>query len=91
VLIAVAIIAWIVYTTDANIQKRQLKGELHQTVDTAADPKKLEPVINSTAINDAIDRVGFVCCLTTMLFFAAPLSTLVSVTLIIVIAKQHSS
>jgi len=36
------------------------------------------PIISSTT-NDAIDRVGLLCSLTTMLFFAAPFSNLVSV------------
>lgn len=85
-IIIVVIITWIVYSTNANIRKKPLKGELHQTAETAIltplDPKESDPVIASTIIdNSAIDRVGFVCCLTTMLFFAAPLSTLVSVTL----------
>jgi len=35
--------------------------------------------IISSNTNDAIDRVGLLCSLTTMLFFAAPFSNLVSV------------
>lgn len=89
VISAVAIIAWIVYITDSNIHRSQLNdvksAELHkhETVEAAAavtplDPEQPDIIITSTTINDAIDRVGFVCCLTTMLFFAAPLSSLVS-------------
>lgn len=85
---AIAIIAWIVYITDTNIHTKQLKAatltELNkkETVEVVAvtplDPKEPESATTSKTINDAIDRVGFVCCLTTMLFFAAPLSNLVS-------------
>lgn len=85
---AIAIIVWIVYITDSNMQRKHLKAatltELSQkeTVEVAAvtplDPKEPDLATISRTINDAIDRVGFVCCLTTMLFFAAPLSNLVS-------------
>lgn len=89
VITVVAIIAWIVYTTDSNIHRSQLNdvilAESHkrETVEAAAavtplDPERPDLIITSTTINDAIDRVGLVCCLTTMLFFAAPLSSLVS-------------
>lgn len=87
---AIAVIAWIVYITDANVNQKQLKvlplAELHkkQTVQavavTPSEPKNhIDPDIVSTTTKDAIDRVGLVCCLTTMLFFAAPLSNLVSI------------
>lgn len=85
---AIAIIVWIVYITDSNIQRKRMKvatlTELSkkETVEVAAvtplDPKELDTATISRTVNDAIDRVGFVCCLTTMLFFAAPLSNLVS-------------
>lgn len=87
VITVVAFIVWIVYITDTNIHKIQLKNEplkelaqkekIEVAVVTPLDPKELDPTNNSTSINDAIDRVGFLCCLTTMLFFAAPLSNLV--------------
>lgn len=90
---AIIVIAWIVYITDSNIHQSQLNdvvsAELHkhETVEAVAaavtplDPEKPDRITTSTTINDAIDRVGLVCCLTTMLFFAAPLSSLVSVML----------
>lgn len=92
---AIAVIAWIVYITDANVNQKQLKvpplAELHpkQTMQavavTPSEPKKyIDPDIISTTTKDAIDRVGLVCCLTTMLFFAAPLSNLVSIMVCIV-------
>jgi len=85
VIIAVAIIVFIVYTTDTRVHQKQFKTPVHlrQTeeviVVTHLDPKQPDPAIISADINDAIERVGLVCCLTTMLFFAAPLSNLVSV------------
>lgn len=83
---SVAIIAWIVCITNANVphkSKMPVLTEKHQhqsvqeTVVTPSEPNQPGPVMISTNTNDAIDRVGFVCCLTTMLFFAAPLSNLV--------------
>lgn len=63
-----------------------LTSELHQhqTVEVAAvTPLDIsDTLIISTTTNDAIDRVGLLCSLTTMLFFAAPFSNLVS-------AKTH--
>jgi len=52
----------------------------HQTVEVAAvTPLDISDTsIISTTTNDAVDRVGLLCSLTTMLFFAAPLSNLVS-------------
>lgn len=87
-IIAVAIIAWIVYITNANVphkSKIPVLTEKHQhqsvqeTVVTPSDPNQPGPAIISTNANDAIDRVGLLCCLTTMLFFAAPLSNLVTI------------
>lgn len=85
---AVAVIIWIVYITDATLHQKPLKtvqSAVHKPekiVEAAAvtpsEPKQSDSVTISTKINDAIDRVGFLCCLTTMLFFAAPLSNLVS-------------
>lgn len=53
----------------------------HQTVEVAAvTPLDISDTsIISSTTNDAIDRVGLLCSLTTMLFFAAPFSNLVSV------------
>lgn len=85
VIIAAAIIVFIVYYTDINIHQKQFNTSenLRKTeeviVITPSDPKQPDPAPISTNINDAIERVGLVCCLTTMLFFAAPLSNLVSV------------
>lgn len=85
---AIVIIVWIVYITDVNGHQESLKSptsaELYKleigedVAITPLDLKKPNPIIISTTTNDAIDRVGFLCCLTTMLFFAAPLSNLVS-------------
>jgi hypothetical protein len=85
---AIVIIIWIVYITDVDVHQESLnsltpaelyKLEINENVAvTSLDSKKPNPVIISTTTNDAIDRVGFLCCLTTMLFFAAPLSNLVS-------------
>lgn len=84
---AVAVITWIVYITDSKIHQSQLKvisAELHKhdalkaAAVTPSDPELPDIITSSTTINDAIERVGLVCCLTTMLFFAAPLSSLVS-------------
>ncbi|VVC37223.1 Hypothetical protein CINCED_3A003608 [Cinara cedri] len=86
VISVVAFIFWIVYITDTTVHQTKLTlsapAEFHQqkTVETAAvgplDPK--QPNL-STTITTAIDRVGFICCVTTMLFFAAPLSNLIHV------------
>lgn len=53
----------------------------HQTVEVAAaTPLDISDTsIISSTTNDAIDCVGLLCSLTTMLFFAAPFSNLVSV------------
>jgi len=76
-----------VYITYTNVNRKQSKtlssSELHehQIVEVAAvTPLDISdtPIISSTT-NDAIDRVGLLCSLTTMLFFAAPFSNLVSV------------
>lgn len=81
---AVAVIVFIVYITDGH--QRQLKTSVHlrQKVEmmaiTPLDSKLPDPATISIDNNDAIERVGLVCCLTTMLFFAAPLSNLVSIT-----------
>lgn len=60
-------------------------AELHEqkTAKTLAaveplDPKQPNLATIATTFNTSIDSVGLVCCLTTMLFFAAPLSNLVS-------------
>lgn len=81
---AIVVIVWIVYITDVNVhQKSPTSAELYKletgeaVAVTPLDSKIPDPVF-STTTNDAIDRVGFLCCLTTMLFFAAPLSNLVS-------------
>lgn len=92
---AMAIIVWIVYVTNSNIQRLQQQqmqsvAELQQqhklnmegaaSADSQQQPPSPATVIASNTVfatDDAIDRVGLVCCLTTMLFFAAPLSNLV--------------
>jgi len=82
-----AVIAWIVYITYTNVNRKQSKTVLsaelqqHQTVEVAAvTPLDIsETSIISTTTYDAVDRVGLLCSLTTMLFFAAPFSNLVSV------------
>ncbi|XP_015373197.1 PREDICTED: sugar transporter SWEET1-like [Diuraphis noxia] len=87
VISAIAIIAWIVYITYTNVNRKQSKTVLsaelyqHQTVDVAAvTPLDISDTsIISTTTNDAVDRVGLLCSLTTMLFFAAPFSNLIHV------------
>lgn len=82
---AVAFIVWIVYVTDLNVHRKPLNTStyLHQTAEvvvvTPSNPKQSDTATIFTNINDAIEKVGLVCCLTTMLFFAAPLSNLVSI------------
>lgn len=86
VISAIAVISWIVYITYTNLNQKQLKTVLseeshqHQPVEVAAiTPLDISDTsIISTTTNNAIDRVGLLCSLTTMLFFAAPLSNLVS-------------
>lgn len=88
-IIALAVIIWIVYITDASVHQKPLNTVLspvhhHEEIVEAAvavtpsEPKQPDTATISTNTNDAIDRVGFLCCLTTMLFFAAPLSNSVS-------------
>lgn len=57
------------------------ESQQHQTVEVVAvTPLDISDTsIISTTTNDAVDRVGLLCSLTTMLFFAAPFSNLVSV------------
>jgi len=87
VLSAIAIIAWIVYITYTSVNQKQsktvssAKSHQHQTLEVAAvTPLDVSDTsIIFTITNDAIDRVGLLCCLATMLFLAAPFSNLVSV------------
>lgn len=75
------------YFTYTNVNRKQSKTlspaelHLHETVEVAAvTPLDIaDTSIISSTTNDAIDRVGLLCSLTTMLFFAAPFSNLVSV------------
>ncbi|CAI6358080.1 unnamed protein product [Macrosiphum euphorbiae] len=84
---AIAVIAWIVYFTYTNVNRKQSKTlspaelHLHETVEVAAvTPLDIaDTSIISSTTNDAIDRVGLLCSLTTMLFFAAPFSNLINV------------
>lgn len=91
-------IVWIVYITDTNKTQLTLSdpAELHQQKTATAvaavtplDPKQENVATISTTIN-AIDRVGLVCCLTTMLFFAAPLSNLVSGKIVLLIQFMYT-
>lgn len=79
---AVAVIVFIVYITDVHQRQLNTSVHSHQKVEMMEplDSKLPDPATISTDNNDAIERVGLVCCLTTMLFFAAPLSNLVSIT-----------
>jgi len=84
---AIAVIAWIVYITYSNVNQKQSKTvssvELHQHQTkevVAVTPLDISDTsIISLTTNDAIDRVGLLCSLTTMLFFAAPFSNLIHV------------
>lgn len=85
VLMVLAIIIWIVYVTDVNTQQKIQVAELNQLqsqsiVSSTVNPRK-QPLVPAPTFdsntNEDIDRVGFICCLTTMLYFAAPLSNLV--------------
>lgn len=82
---AVAVIVFIVYITDVHQRQSKTSIRFRQKVEmiavTPLDSKLPDPATISTDNNDAIERVGLVCCLTTMLFFAAPLSNLVSITI----------
>lgn len=86
VITVLVFIVWIVYITNTNktqltlsdpTELRQQKTANAVAAITPLDPKQENVATVSITIN-AIDRVGLVCCLATMLFFAAPLSNLVS-------------
>lgn len=85
VISSVVVIVWIVYITDINAHQKQLKNrvQLRQQMEIVAvtplDPKQPDSATVFANTNDAIERVGFICCLSTMLFFAAPLSNLIHV------------
>lgn len=87
-LTAIGFIAWVVFITQTDIHQKQSKSvssiELHQhqSADVAAVTSldiSDKSIVSSTAYDAAVDHVGLLCSLTTMLFFAAPFSNLVSV------------
>ncbi|CAH1730986.1 hypothetical protein AGLY_015190 [Aphis glycines] len=87
-LTAIGFIAWVVFITQTDIHQKQSKSvssvELHQhqSVDVAAvTPLDIsdKSIVSSTAYDAAVDHVGLLCSLTTMLFFAAPFSNLIHV------------
>lgn len=86
-LTAIGFIAWVVFITQTDMHRKQSKSvssvELHQhqSVEVAAvTPLDIsdKSIISSTTYDAAVDHVGLLCSLTTMLFFAAPFSNLVS-------------
>ncbi|XP_060847341.1 sugar transporter SWEET1-like [Rhopalosiphum padi] len=76
---AIAVIAWIVYITYSNVNQKQSKTVSSAEVAAVTPLDISDTSIISLTTNDAIDRVGLLCSLTTMLFFAAPFSNLIHV------------